>query len=123
MLNQLLAIITNSDGYSYFDNKAEALIYALIGFLVVFVGIVLIIFVIWLVGLLMRKTDNLAFLTNRKAKKKEESGDVASKDLSSDQSSDEIPDEVKVAIMAALMAYYQEEQPKCEFTVKRIKRL
>lgn len=132
MLNNLMAII-QGDGSNwagqqkspknfYFDNFGEAALYALIGFIVVFVGIIIIIGIIWLVGLIMRKTDNLAFLTKKREKKvktvqKEEVPSVAA------TSDDDIPDEVKAAIVAALMAYYQESEEKCEFTVKRIKRI
>ena len=126
MLNNLLDILPQKpdgsfDGNYYFSDRfGEPAIYALIGFLIVFVGIVLIIAIIWLIGLLMRKTNNLAFLTNigKKKKKKEE---VAASETVAD--SDEVPDEVKAAIIAAIMAYYSEEKPKCEFKVKRIKRL
>lgn len=133
MLNNLMAII-QGDGSNwagqqkspnnyYFDNFGEAALYALIGFVVVFVGIIIIIGIIWLVGLIMRKTNNLEFLTKKrekkaKADKKEEVPAVAT---TSDN--DDIPDEVKAAIVAAIMAYYQESEEKCEFTVKRIKRI
>lgn len=105
----------------YFDNFGEPFIYALIGFLVVFVGIVLIIFIIWLVGLIMRKTNNLEFLTKKREKKPKE---VTATEPSVAASSDEdVPDEVKAAIVAAIMAYYSDKEEKCEFTVKRIKRI
>ena len=70
MLNALLSIVPKEDGNFYFESFGEALIYALIGFLVVFLGIVLIIFIIWLVGLIIRKTNNFEFLTKLKIKKK-----------------------------------------------------
>ncbi len=134
MLNMLLDIVSNVDGNYYFDNKAESLIYALIGFLVVIVGIVILIGIIWLLGLLMRKTNNLAFLTERKSRKatKKKAENLAKQEqtaISSEKSveisavDDDIPDEVKAAIIAAIMAYYSEQEEKCEFTVKRIKRL
>jgi Na+-transporting methylmalonyl-CoA/oxaloacetate decarboxylase gamma subunit len=129
MIANVLAVVANANGNYYFENKAEALIYALIGFLVVFVGIALIILVIWLVGLLMKKTNNLAFLTNRKKKAKQPEQAQEQTSVSQEQnkevlaSADEVSDEVKAAIVAALMAFYQTEQPQCEFTVKRIKRL
>lgn len=126
MLNFLLDIIPHKpdgsfDGNYYFSDRfGEPAIYALIGFLIVFVGIIIIIAIIWLIGLLMRKTNNLAFLTHigKKKKKKEEpaTGEVVTV-------ANEVPDEVKAAIIAAIMAYYCEEKPKCEFKVKRIKRL
>lgn len=113
-------------GNWYFDNFGEALLYALIGFAVVFLGIVLLIAIIWLVGLLMRKTNNLEFLTNLKFKKRvktEEVEQVAALQENTQADGDEIPAEVKAAIVAAIMAYYQQEESKCEFTVKRIKRI
>lgn len=99
----------------------EACIYALIGFAVVFAGIALIIFIIWLIGLLMRKTNNFAFLSKVKKPKKKQQAETV-KEVAETESGD-IPDEVKAAIMAAIMAYYSEEKPKCEFKVKRIKRI
>ncbi len=131
MKSNLLAILQGDGSYwagqqhspnnYYFNNFGEAALYALIGFVVVFIGIAIIIGIIWLVGLIMRKTNNLEFLTKKREKKvkcqakAEESNQAAS--------SEDIPDEVKVAIMAAIMAYYEEREEKCEFTVKRIKRL
>lgn len=131
MLNNLLAIVqgdgsswagqTQSPSNYYFDNWGEPFLYALIGFLVVFAGIFLIIFTIWLVGLIMKKTNNLEFLSKGKKKKvaqvKTEAPAVAV------ENDGDIPDEVKAAIIAAIMAYYEEKQEKCQFTVKRIKRI
>lgn len=134
MINDLLAILpgdgsnhagqVQSPNNFYFDNFGEAALYALIGFVVVFVGIILIIAIIWLVGLIMRKTNNLEFLTKKKEKKtsKQDIKEGANQ-TASDVSEGEIPDEVKAAIVAAIMAYYEEQPQKCQFTVKRIKRL
>ena len=135
MLNNLMAIVQGNGsfwagqqkqpGNFYFDNFGEAALYALIGLAVVFVGIVLIIFIIWLVGLIMRKTNNLEFLTKKRDKKtkpkKGVAGDKAVPVV--ENTADDVPDEVKAAIMAAIMAYYQNSEEKCQFTVKRIKRL
>ncbi len=127
MLNILLDILPKKpdgtfDGNFYFSDRfGEPAIYALIGFLIVFVGIILIIAIIWLIGLLMRKTNNLAFLTNIGKRKKKKSEEVEAPEMAAE--TDEVPDEVKAAIIAAIMAYYSEEKPKCEFKVKRIKRI
>lgn len=121
MLDYILEIVpgTGKNAGNYvFDNMGEPFIYALVGFLIVFAGIIIIIAVIWLIGLLMRKTDNLAFLTKRSKKTKVENNQP----LLLEQS-DEIPDEIKVAIIAAIMAYYEQSAPECEFKVKRIKRI
>ena len=121
MDNLLLDIIRGENGSYYFSDFPEALVYALIGFAIVFVGIAIIITIIWLVGLLMRKTDNLAFLSEI-GKKKPKSDDVSSEapPVSEEEA---LPDELKAAIIAAIMMYYESERPQCEFIVKRIKRI
>lgn len=98
----------------------EACLYALIGYAVVFAGIVLIILIIWLIGLLMKKTNNLAFLTDMGKKRKKAKAQVVEEKVSEDE---EISPEVRAAIIAAIMAYYTAEKPKCEFKVKRIKKI
>lgn len=136
MIGSLLDIVQGDGGYVagqvqssgnyYFDNFGEAVIYALIGFLVVFVGIVIIIAIIWLVGLLMRKTNNLAFITERKkANKAKDDRKEALSSVGNAQPAEnsDVPDEIMAAIVAAIMAYYQEKEEKCQFKVKRIKRL
>ena len=136
MLNNLLAILPGNGGTVagqvqepsnyYFDNFGEAAIYALIGFVVVFVGIVILIGIIWLIGYIMRKTNDFEFLTKMRSNKEAVKQDVAQKErsqISASNESDESPDEVKAAIVAAIMAYYQEKEDKCQFTVKRIKRI
>lgn len=121
MLN-LLDIVPgtgNNSGNYVFTDFGEALLYALVGFLIVFLGIAVIIFIIWLIGLLMKKTNNLAFLS----KKKEDKTAAQPAPAVADNAEEDIPDEIKVAVVAAVMAYCQAEKPKCEFKVKRIKRL
>lgn len=132
MLNNLLAIVggdgsnwagqTQSPSNYYFDNFGEPFLYALLGFAVVFVGIFIIIGIIWLVGFIMRKTNNLEFLTKKSSKK---SRNKSSEVINTEESVDDgdVPDEVKAAIIAAIMAYYEGQQEKCEFTVKKIKRI
>lgn len=120
MVNSLLALINDSNGEAL--SFGEACIYALIGFLIVFAGITLIIFIIWLIGLIMRKTDNLAFIGKIKIEKKKTAENQPVTETV-ENGTEEIPAEVKAAIVAAIMAYYTEEAPKCEFKVKRIKRL
>ena len=102
--------------------SGEALVYALIGFLVVVLGIVLIIFIIWLIGFILRKTNNLAFLRRISIKKRKDKP-VPESSAAQQNGSDELPDGVKAAIIAAIVAYYGTEKPECEFKVKRIKRI
>jgi len=102
----------------------EAALYALIGFAVVFAGIAFLIFVVWWVGALMNEFN---------VKEKKGSILVATEETPTLQEINETPiatseteevDEETVAvIMAALMAYYEQNNPKCEFTLKRIKRI
>ncbi len=122
MLNSLLDIIPKEDGNFYFSNFGEALVYALIGFLVVVLGIVLIIFIIWLIGFILRKTNNLAFLRRISIKKRKDKP-VPERSAAQQNGNDELPDGVKAAIIAAIVAYYGTEKPECEFKVKRIKRI
>lgn len=121
MIYNLLSLINDNNGEQL--SFGEACIYALIGFAIVFAGIVLIIFIIWLIGLIMRKTDNLAFLGKIKIGKKKKQTETATAPQTVNDGAEEVPAEVKAAIVAAIMAYYSEEAPKCEFKVKRIKRL
>lgn len=116
MVNNFLSLL-NQEGSLEFG---EACLYALIGFALVVAGIVLIILIIWLIGLLMKKTNNLAFLTNLGRKRKKVKERVVEEKISEEE---EISPEVRAAIVAAIMAYYTAEKPKCEFKVKRIKRI
>lgn len=93
----------------------ETALYALIGFLVVFAGILFLVFIVWLVGKLMGKFG----VKNGKIEKKTEEKTTFVPIVAED----EIPEETVAVIMAALTAYYQTNHPKCEFTVKRIKRI
>lgn len=118
MLNNLLDIVPGAGknaGNYVFTDFGEALLYALVGFIIVFLGITVIIAIVWLVGFVMRKTNDLAFLKKKKAA-------PPAKELP-EADEEDLPDEVKAAIIAAIMAYYSAEKPKCEFKVKRIKRI
>jgi sodium pump decarboxylase gamma subunit len=95
----------------------EALLYALIGFIVVFLGIAFLIFVIWLVGKIMNPTKKTA--TTKEGAIDKPIAASTPKALPTD----EVDEETVAVIMAALTAYYENNYPKCEFTVKRIKRI
>lgn len=90
-------------------------LYALIGFAVVFAGIALLILVVWAVGKIMNRNQAPVQTKQREVKAVQQEVAVAD--------SNEINDETVAVIMAALTAYYQTNNPKCEFTVKRIKRI
>lgn len=93
----------------------DGAIYALIGLLVVFAGIALLILIISLFGLIMKRI-------NAPEKSEKKSGGVEIQRVS-EAKAEEVPDEIKAAIIAAIMAFYETEKPKCEFVVKRIKRI
>lgn len=92
----------------------EAALYALLGFIVVFVGIAFLIFVVWLVGKIMTAIEKKP----TKPQKIQQEQTVAA--ISEEE---EVSEETVAVIMAALMAYYEKNNPKCEFKVKRIKRI
>ena len=115
MLTNLLTSATLPEGYQKVSVGTAAL-YALIGYLVVFAGIAFLIFVVWLVGKLLAKTK----ATPNKTADNTVTMAAPSPDSTSE---DEVDEETAAVIMAALMAYYETNYPKCEFTVKRIKRV
>ena len=113
MLSNLLD--TTVDQYI---SKGTAALYALVGFIVVFIGIAFLILVVWAVGKIMSSKNDVQPKKEQPVKKVET---VQQKTTVAD--SDEISEETLAVITAALMAYYQTNKPKCEFTVKRIKRI
>lgn len=115
MLNKLLAV----DGYPKELPLGDAALTALIGFIVVFLGISFLIFIVWLVGKIMHKGQKAAKPVE-KTEKKQPVKEIAPKENIVVE--EEISEETVAVITAAIMAYYQKNNPKCEFTVKRIKR-
>lgn len=116
MLMNLLTNANLPEGYKKIG-VGEAALNALIGYAVVFAGIAFLILVVWLVGKIVSKSQSTP--------KKTVVSDTTTVDtpIQSSTSSDELDEETVAVIMAALMAYYQTNNPKCEFTVKRIKRI
>jgi sodium pump decarboxylase gamma subunit len=101
-------------------SKGTALLYALVGFVVVLIGIAFLILVVWAVGKIMSAKNG----TQVKSQKQEKPKAVETvKESIAVADADEISEETLAVITAALMAYYQQTNPKCEFTVKRIKRI
>lgn len=98
----------------------EAVLYALMGYLVVFAGIAFLILVVWLVGKLMTKTGGVQLRKEKKAVVENAPSPVAE---ALPEQPDEIDEETVAVIMAALTAYYEKNDPKCEFTIKRIKKV
>ena len=80
---------------------------------VTFLGIVLLIFIVWLCGQIVSR------LSARKGSKKA----AAPAAPAATAEEEGIGEEVRAAIIAAIAAYYADEEGTCEFKVKRIKRL
>ena len=97
-----------------FATLGEAAIYALIGFAVVFLGISLLVFIVWGLGQAFEKIP--------KALKKKEQPKPAQELQQESVATAEIDDETVAVIMAAITAFYQKEQIPCEFVIKKIKR-
>ena len=94
----------------------EAALYALLGFLVVFIGIALLIFIVWAVGKIMQNTGK----TNAPTKATQS---VQPAVQPTPSAKEELDEETVAVITAALMAYYQKNNPQCDFIVRRIKRI
>lgn len=101
----------------------EAALYALLGFGVVFVGIAFLILVVWLVGKVMSNIKGPVKPKKNAEQEKPVVEPVNESIAVADASEEAVSDETVAVIMAALMAYYQQVNPKCEFTVKRIKKI
>lgn len=117
MLSSLLASAAENIEYDSvtgnvvpYLGKGEVFLFALLGFAITFIGIILLIFVVWLCGYIVKRAS---------AKKKE----PAAAEAVSSVRDDEIGEDVKAAIVAAIAAYYAGEESSCEFKVKRIRRL
>lgn len=100
----------------------EAALDALIGMVVVFLGIAFLIFVVWGAGKITAAfTEKLsAKKATFAAKEAEQSTSISAAESAAE---DGVSEETVAIITAALTAYYQTNAPTCEFTVKRIKRI
>lgn len=101
----------------------DALLYAIIGFIFVFIGIGILIGILYLVGFVMQKTNGKLPATQPKKTTEDKKTDNPEPATTvSVREPEGISDEEKAAIMAAIMAYYSVEKPKCEFIIKKIKK-
>lgn len=123
MFLNLLDKMTDSPMFDKKIGIGEAAIDALLGFIVVFVGIALLVAIVWAVGKIMQSLDCKGGAPKKAASEKavlsikSEAKPVAAK------STDEIDDETLAVITAAIAACYAEEKRSCGFVVKRIKRM
>lgn len=92
----------------------EHLLYALMGFIITFIGIIILIFFVWLYG----KVSKIL-----RTKKSVQNNEPKEADTKIQKEEDGISMEIRLAIIAAIAAYYDGEGSACEFKVKRIKRI
>lgn len=97
----------------------NGLLVFIIGLLIVFLGIVIIVLFVQLAGKIFNKTETVTETTVTTEETATE--EVVEETV---EESDGIPTNIKLAIIAAVTSYYfSESKPKCDFIVKKIKRL
>ena len=105
MVNNLLASQFFTGAYTF-----------VLGMVVVFLGIAIIVLFVSLTGNVFSKVD--------KQKVKEEKNKNIEPKIIQDANVQDIEEEVKVAIIAAISAYYfNKSNSKCDFVVRKIKKL
>ncbi len=120
MINNLL-VMTEQLGW-------EVLLYALIGFGIVFLGIAILIVILYVFGAIMKRTGGsfhpIAALKAKRAAKKAQKTETASDTASLDEATDAVTEEEYAAIMAAVTAVLAqgEDRAKCEFVIRKIRR-
>lgn len=92
--------------------------YAAFGFVFVFVGIAILVFLFTMLGLVMKKVN-----ARKPKKKKIKVKDTEEQAPSKAEAEDELSPEVVAAITAAIAAVYEGENVKCDFVVRKIRRL
>ena len=97
-------------------NVGEGAFYAVFGFLFVFAGIALLVTIFTVLGVIMKKVNA------RRPKKRKIKSKVPLPE-SEPMEEEELSPEVVAAITAAIAAMYESENAKCDFVVRRIKRL
>ena len=115
MLMNLLATATDYENIGL----GETSLYALIGFIVVFLGIAFLILVVWGVGQFFAKLNGVP--TQKKVETPKQVTPTPAPVTATAEN--EVDEEIVAVITAALMAYYQTAQPNCGFVVRRIKKI
>ena len=115
--------LLNADPKRFITDFSEVGLYGLIGYAVVFLGIAFLIFIVWAVGKLLAKANDKTASTAKKTtvEEKKDTANTTAEPIV--VQSDEVSEETLAVITAAIMAYYEKNNPKCEFTLKRIKRM
>ena len=112
------------DGFFKMD-IGEGAFYAIFGFLYVFCGIAVLIFIFSVLGLVMKKVDKRRQAKAEAEKKKAQTQELAPAPQTTEEIGIEegISPQVVAAITAAIACTLSGEAQKCDFIVKRIKRL
>ncbi len=130
-----LNLLANEIDPSLYDKKisvGEAAIDALLGFITVFVGIALLVLIVWAVGKAMQSVESKSkngAEKKPKVKKEPQAAKQTSEPVKSApaeatiSASNGIDEETIAVISAAIAAYYAGENRTCGFVVKRIKRM
>ena len=130
-----LNLLANEIDPSLYDKNisvGEAAIDALLGFITVFVGIALLVLIVWAVGKAMQSVESKSKNGGEekpKVKKEPQAAKQTSEPVKSApaeatiSASDGIDEETIAVISAAIAAYYAGENRTCGFVVKRIKRM
>ena len=105
----MLNLLVMSDGMT-------GLVGFLLGLAIVFLGIAVLVFIVWLAGKI------LAVSTAKKSEQAKAAAETVKIAAPAEVNDGEIPEHVKVAITAAVYAYYAQADEKCEFTVRKIVR-
>ena len=125
MLNNILAVSEElkAQGYPKFIGISEATLYALIGYAIVFLGIAFLIGIVYAVGKAIQKTNESVNVAKKEKEVPSEKVEIKPQTTAGVTEEEEISEETVAVITAAIMAYYEQTNPKCEFTVRRIKRI
>ena len=130
-----LNLLANEIDPSLYDKNisvGEAAIDALLGFITVFVGIALLVLIVWAVGKAMQSVESESKNGGEKkpkVKKEPQAAKQTSEPVKSApaeatiSASNGIDEETIAVISAAIAAYYAGENRTCGFVVKRIKRM
>ncbi len=121
-MDQTLLLILNEQ-----ISITDALIYALIGFVFVFIGIGLLIGILYLIGRAIHGAEG-GFSFGKKGKKEPPAEERPASPRPEaapavpPAKDEELSPELRAAIVAAIAAYYGSERPQCEFVIRKIKK-
>lgn len=98
----------------------EGAFYALFGFLIVLAGIIILILLFTALGKIMEQV-NKPHKQRKPRKSKKKKGEASEEVI--EQAEEGITPEIIAVISAAIAAVYESENVKCDFVVKRIRKL